>query len=143
MDKTEINATATEIRVVCRGDLNAETVKAITADLAAKMETLPPHSFNVIIDLCAIEGCDIFGRSQLAEMQRLISRRAKRSAYVAQHSRYRGLGLWVIHLADDPNAKSVMSDEAVRAWLDGEGARMPSAREKTIRLADKLSKEGA
>jgi hypothetical protein len=80
------------------------------------------------MDLQGLTGCDIEGRTGLAAVQELLFRKGARTAYVADQPRFRGLALWIAHLAGDPGAKAVPTEAEALRWLGLSSPRLADAR---------------
>lgn len=111
-------ASPEELRIELFGQLDAKTAADLDRDVRAAAEKLPPRSFSVVFSLVGITECTMDARHVLVGLQRAIAPRAKRTAYLDDRPRFRGLALWVMHLAEDPNAKAVATPEQVRQWLE-------------------------
>ncbi len=84
---------------------------------------------SVCVDLRDLTGCSVFARSELITAQRLLKDLGARTCYLASRPRIRGLGLWVGHISEDENAKSVITLEKAKEWWDSSLGREESARQ--------------
>jgi hypothetical protein len=88
----------------------------------------------VLIDMKEVTGCDVAARTALIGVQATLRKRAARTAYLADQPRFRGLALWVAHLAGDAGAKAVPTQVAADAWLGMTEGRVDDARGRTDEL---------
>ena len=90
----------------------------------SRVETAAASLRGVLIDLRAAEDFELGARPVLLLAQRAIKRRGWRSVYLADRPIFRGLGLKVVHDADDENASVTASQAQAEAWLDQRGPRL-------------------
>ncbi|MCP4502675.1 MAG: hypothetical protein GY822_22240 [Deltaproteobacteria bacterium] len=116
-------------RVTLSGDFTqekasdfAEHVKTVLAD--------DGYPAQVFMDLRSLEGFSVFGRTFLVQVQEEWRTGGARTAYLSSRPRFRGLGLWVCHLAEDAFAGSFVNEEDVESWLSSNIEREDEAREK-------------
>lgn len=93
--------------------------------------TLPARGFDVVFDLCQLEQSSVFARSTLVRVQQALKAKARRTAYVADRARFRGLALWVINLSEDPNAKAVMNHALADEWIGAQSGRLDEVKTRT------------
>jgi hypothetical protein len=62
------------------------------------------------------------GKKELVALQRLLCD-GRRTAWVDERARFRGVALWVMHLAGDTNGKAVSTLAQAEAWLKSSEAR--------------------
>jgi hypothetical protein len=75
-------------------------------------------------------------RAGLLAFHTMCARKVRRSAYISGSAHVRGLALWVVHIADDENAKVVMTAAQGEEWLRGSEGRVNSVRRQTMELVD-------
>lgn len=120
------------LSIELRGDLTPEVAEALEGQVAKAIATLPPRGFDAVFDLCKLESSSIFARATLVRVQQALKGRARRTAYLADRARFRGLALWVINLAEDKNAKAVMNTALVEEWLaDASDDRLEEIKTRT------------
>ena len=116
------------IRVDLRGAFDeaseVEFVRAVEGALARE----PGH---VLIVLSNLGGFDVRLRNVLLAAQRSISARGRRTVYLADRPRLRGMALWVVHIAEDNRAKVVGNAAAAEEWLSGDSERVEHAAQRT------------
>lgn len=131
-----------QLLLVFRGVLEPETVKEAAAALDEALSGLGAEKPNLVVDLRELSGCNVFARSELATLQRDLTPRVRRTAYISSRPRFRGLGLWVIHLSDSKEAKSVISEEAIESWFASTETRVDGFRERTLAKVGRLATKG-
>lgn len=102
--------------------------EALRAELQAAGQ-----SCNLIIDLTDLSECRILARGKLADVMTELKEYLRRSAWIARSPRMRGLALWVLHVAEDPQGRPVRDEAQARAWIDSDGERFESALERLER----------
>jgi hypothetical protein len=124
------------LRVRLQGDFNEATAARLTSELDARWKELFPGGGRglVLMDLQGLTACDIEGRTALAAAQELLCRKGARTAYLADQPRFRGLALWIAHLAGDAGARAVPTEAAAFAWLGLTTERLVDARRGSDRL---------
>ncbi|MBL8915137.1 MAG: hypothetical protein JNM17_30815 [Archangium sp.] len=61
-------------------------------------------------------------KKELVPVQRELSN-GRRTAWVDERARFRGIALWVMHLAQDPNGKALSTMAQAEDWLQSTEAR--------------------
>jgi hypothetical protein len=123
----EISLAARDRMVVrVRGTLEHDTALSLERALTEQTAGLTGQAC-VLFDLTAFEECVLSARSVLVRLQKLISSRVRRTAFVADRPKARGLALWVMHLADDSNAKAVPNMAMAEAWFAQSTGRVEDA----------------
>jgi hypothetical protein len=93
---------------------------------------------SVFFDLRQLESCTILARSVLARIQKdVVAPSARRTAYVADRSLFRGLALWITHVSEDENAKTVATDEQAQEWLSSSASRVADLQERMGRSVER------
>ncbi|HZF55938.1 MAG TPA: STAS domain-containing protein [Polyangiaceae bacterium] len=118
------------LRVRLIGDFNQAAAARLERELDARWKDLFPGGGRglVLMDLQGLTSCDIEGRAALASVQELFCRRGVRTAYVADQPRFRGLALWIAHLAGDAGAKALPTEAGAFEWLGLTTERVAEAR---------------
>jgi hypothetical protein len=94
----------------------------------------------VVFDLRRLESCTILARSVLARIQKeVLAPIARRTAYVADRPLFRGLALWITHVSEDENAKTVANDDQAQEWLAGNSPRVADLQERMGRAVERAS----
>lgn len=75
------------------------------------------------MDFTQVSGCTRQARESLAILQRALADRRVRTAFIASRPRYRGLALWIAHVAEDPNARSFHVRAQAEDWLSSRQTR--------------------
>jgi hypothetical protein len=94
----------------------------------------------VLFDLRRLESCTILARSVLSRIQKeVLGPVARRTAYVADRPLFRGLALWITHVSEDENAKSVVNEEQAQEWLMGNSHRVADLQERMGQAVERAS----
>lgn len=117
-------------RVRLQGTLTASAVEALRRELEDSSQSL------LLMDLCDLKDCENEAREPFAALQRHMAKKVKRTAYVSDTARFRGLSLWVVRIADDDHAKVVATDTQAKAWL----TPLPSSAESMGRKSSIFNK---
>lgn len=124
------------VRLVLGADLDEAAKDALTAAVEAAISAQPT---TVLVEMSAITAYDPRLRGLLLALQRVISAHRGRAVYVADRPRIRGLALWVIHMAEDKEAKIVGNVAAAVEWLRGSEERVAAAERGTFAALARLS----
>ncbi|MDP1823196.1 MAG: hypothetical protein Q8L48_08145 [Archangium sp.] len=120
MASSEVSVVDGQLRIAWFGVLDpatvAEAMPKVKQELAANPKT-------VVVITNGVTDCPEAVRKDLVTLQRELGQRGRRSAWVDERARFRGLALWVMHLADDQNSKAVASLELARRWVTSSEAR--------------------
>lgn len=108
-----------------QGSLQDATIVALRDDLLPRLRKVGSKG-EVIIDFIGAESCSTAARMELIEQQRAIAACRCRTAFVADRPRFRGIGLFVAHTSDDPNARAFHMLHQAQAWLSSKDGRVES-----------------
>lgn len=104
-----------------KGLLDVDTV---TRELTALKAALADGAVKqVLVDTSQVTLCPEAARSHLVSVQKELCARGRRTAWLDERAAFRGMALWVMHLAQDPNGKAVSSLQQAEAWLGSSEAR--------------------
>ncbi|MCH9683583.1 MAG: hypothetical protein K0V04_19250 [Deltaproteobacteria bacterium] len=98
------------------GDLGLTEAMDLMRQVLAQVDEIGDEA-RVVLDMTALQGCTTAARKQLVLMQRGLARRGCRTAYVSDRPRFRGMGLWLCHHADDVNGRAFYTMDQADAWL--------------------------
>lgn len=110
-------ATPSEVRVELFGPLDERGAQGLERDLEMALSKLTPKAFSVVINSMGMTDCAMNARETLVRIQARLAKVAARTAWIDDRPKFRGLALWVMHLAADGNAKALATMEQVREWL--------------------------
>ncbi len=82
---------------------------------------------QVVVDMRQLTGCETEARDVFVAIHKLWSKRADRIVYLATEPRFRGLSLWIMHMAGDDRAKAVGSEAQLETWMRGSSGRQEEA----------------
>ncbi|MFO0600820.1 MAG: hypothetical protein U0228_36255 [Myxococcaceae bacterium] len=108
------------LRIDCTGTLDAATVRSICDDVKA----MPGREGvrRAIVVTTAVADIVEAGKKELVNLQRELCATC-RTAWVDERARFRGVALWVMHLAGDLNGKAVATMQQAEAWLSSSESR--------------------
>lgn len=116
-----------------RGEVGTEDIERLSNDLLPRIDALDTGG-ALIIDMIETASLPLDARMRLMELQRGIAPRQVRTAFVADRPRFRGIGLFVAHVSEDPNARCFNRLDEAKAWLSSGEGRL----ERLIALRDRL-----
>jgi hypothetical protein len=119
MATCEVRVVEGQLRIEWFGVLDQLTIEA--AMPRVKLALAEKFSSAVVITN-GVTDCPEAARKHLVTLQRDLAARG-RSAWVDERARFRGLALWVMHLADDQNCKAVATLELATKWVKSNEAR--------------------
>ena len=96
---------------------------AVAGALPRVKQELASNPATVVVITNGVTDCPEAVRKDLVSLQRELGLRGRRTAWVDERARFRGLALWVMHLADDQNCKAVATLDLARRWLTSSEAR--------------------
>lgn len=97
-----------------RGALEEDHVDELRAELLGpSIET----GTTLLLDLTSLSGCSLPTRTRLMELQRELFAAGIRTAFVAQRPRFRGMCMWISHVAEDTVARTFPTREQAEMWL--------------------------
>jgi len=130
--KFDVKLRGERVQVELYGALDGPAARGVQAEVARMTQALTPGGFEVLFQLSGASRCSLDARIVLAELQKDLAGRARRTAYVDERPVMRGMALWVMHLAGDANAKAVATLAQAEQWLRGTGGRQALAPPQTV-----------
>jgi UTP-glucose-1-phosphate uridylyltransferase len=125
MKTFQVAVVESQLKVELFGVLDTPVVTALLAEARALLTSGISH---VLVNTNAVTDCTEAAKKELVTLQRELSAKGRRSAWLDERARFRGIALWVMHLADDPQGKAVSTlDQALR-WLSSTEAREANGR---------------
>lgn len=125
MSSCKVELVDGQLKIVWLGVLDAlavaEAMPRVKVELASNPRT-------VMVLTNGVTDCPESVRKDLVNLQRELGAGGRRSAWVDERARFRGLALWVMHLADDQNSKAVATIELAKRWVTSSEARDAGAR---------------
>jgi hypothetical protein len=123
----QVKKTVNEVHVELAGSLDERLAADVEREVLSVVTPLPPGQFAVVFQTAKLSDCSMGARPVLVRLQQALSNRVRRTAYLDDRPRFRGLALWVVHVAEDRNAKAVATPEQLRQWLDSSVGRVEDA----------------
>lgn len=117
-----------ELRVDLFGVLNAQVVREVVSAVSPKLVGVS----SCVVNTVGVNDCLEEARAELVKLQQLVAGKVRRTAWVDDRARFRGVALWVMHLANDPNAKAVATAEQAAKWLASTELREAAAERRTV-----------
>jgi hypothetical protein len=108
------------------GHLDEKGAHALDAEFDKHLSAAEP-GLGVIFVMMGLSDCAEAARPVLVKLQKRVAKTQRRTAYVDDRARFRGMALWVMHLAQDPNAKAVSSVVNAMKWIQGAADRNDDA----------------
>lgn len=125
MKTFQVAVVESQLKVELFGVLDTPVVTVLLAEARALLTSGISH---VLVNTNAVTDCTEAAKKELVTLQRELSAKGRRSAWLDERARFRGIALWVMHLADDPQGKAVSTlDQALR-WLSSTEAREANGR---------------
>jgi len=118
-----IKSQGSELRIHLFGLINGKVVRELLAELPGQLN----GASLCMVDTGGVSDCVEDARPELVKVQQLVAKQAKRTAWIDDRARFRGVALWVMHLAADPNAKAVATLDQAARWLASTELREESA----------------
>lgn len=117
-----------ELKVDLFGVLSAQAVREVLSAVMPKLSGVSA----CIINTMGVNDCLEEARAELVRLQQAVAARVRRTAWVDDRARFRGVALWVMHLAGDPNAKAVANADQAAKWLASNELREAAAERRTV-----------
>lgn len=127
------------VRLVLASSLSDAEQAGLIAALTAAIADAPT---TVLISLSSLPAYDPRLRALLLAIQGAITAHQGRAVYVADRPRLRGLALWVVHMAEDRQAKIVPNEAAAIEWLRISDPRVDAAQARTLQALRTIAGEG-
>ena len=102
-----IQSTAERVTVRLAGRLDEPEAASLYEAMGAALTKLGTRPF-VVLDLTGLTGSTILARAKLTDLQEFLAVSAKRTAWISNKPRFRGMALMVCHASADPNAAAPM-----------------------------------
>lgn len=118
-----IRSTDDRLTVQLVGKFDEPEAAALYQAMGAALTKLGTRPF-VVLDLTGVTGSTILARAKLTDLQEFLAVRAKRTAWISNKPRFRGMALMVCHASADPNAKVVPNAELAEKWLGSDFDRI-------------------
>lgn len=115
------------------GTLDEDIAAEISKSVRNKAEGLPATA-GVAFDLRKMEGCKLLARAELRGLQEHLAAAGRRTAWLSDRPRFRGLALLICHNSKDPRAAVFPTEKQALEWFSAEGSRFDVA----DRVAERL-----
>lgn len=125
MKTFQVAVVDSQLKVELSGVLDTPVVTALLAEARALLSGSVSH---VLVNTNAVTDCTEAAKKELVALQRELSAKGRRSAWLDERARFRGIALWVMHLAGDPQGKAVSTLEQALRWLSSTEAREANGR---------------
>lgn len=111
-----------EIRL--RGTFEEADGRALEQAVQTELARGPESPRHALVYASELTECSILGRASLINMQEALAKSRTRTAWLSDKPRFRGLGLLVVHSANDEGAKVVATPAQADEWLTSAGGRI-------------------
>lgn len=115
------------------GTLDEADAARIATEVRAKAAELP-KSAGIAFDLRKMDGCRLLARAELRGLQEHLAAAGRRTAWLSDRPRFRGLALLICHNSKDPQAGVFPTEKQAVEWFSVEGTRFDVA----DRVAERL-----
>ncbi len=106
--------------------------EAVARESAGMLSALTSNVKQVLIETSAVTACPEAARPDLVGLQKALSAGGRRTAWVDERAVFRGMALWVMHLASDPVGKAVATMSQAETWLASNEQRESVASKKAV-----------
>jgi hypothetical protein len=124
----QLKVSGDQMRVEVFGILDVQPATRLEAELGTALAAGPAGSLNLVVNTTSLSDCAFDARPALVKMQRRVAGLVRRTAWMDDRPKFRGLALWVMHEAGDPNARATANAEQAKQWLAESVDRVTSAR---------------
>lgn len=128
-DANKYLLTGNRLHVKLSGILDKE---AVAREAVGIQSALTPGVKQVLIETSAVTACPETARPDLVGLQKALCAGGRRTAWVDERAVFRGMALWVMHLASDPVGKAVATMSQAEAWLSSNEQRESVASKKVV-----------
>jgi hypothetical protein len=101
------------------GTIDEEIALSCEREARAQLALVADRSLRVMWDLSAVVGYSLEARMVIVRLQRFLTTKADRTAYVAADAAPRSLAVWAARMGNDARACIAADHEGARAWLCG------------------------
>jgi ABC-type transporter Mla MlaB component len=125
-----VQPTPERVDITLRGSVTDAVLTNLLQQL--KVRFASARDALVLFNLSEVTEVTPAGRVVLVQVQGFWKTRARRTAYVAEQARMRGLALYVVHASADGNARALSNSAQVAEWFQVAELRTDSARQRTL-----------
>ena len=129
IDAEKYRVSGARLHVKLSGVLDKETV---AREAAAVTKALTSEVKQVLIETSLVTACPESARPTLVDLQRSLCSGGRRTAWLDERAVFRGMALWVMHLASDPVGKAVATLPQAEAWLASSEQRESVAAKRAV-----------
>jgi hypothetical protein len=101
------------------GMLDEETALACERETRVQLALVGDASLLVLWDLSTVDGYSLEARMVIVRLQRFLTVKAERTAYVAADAAARSLAVWAARMGNDARACIAADHDSAIAWLSG------------------------
>jgi hypothetical protein len=113
------------------GAIDEELAMRCEREARAQLALAAPASLRVLWDLSAVDSYSFEARVVIVRLQRFLSTKADRTAYVAVAATPRSLALWAARMGNDARACIAADFASAEAWLT-DGSEEPNTLIRTV-----------
>jgi hypothetical protein len=101
------------------GTIDEEIALTCERETRVQLALVADASLLVLWDLSAVVGYSLEARMVIVRLQRYLTTKADRTAYIAAEPTPRSLALWAARMGNDSRACIAADHDSARAWLAG------------------------
>jgi hypothetical protein len=125
------------------GTIDEEIALACERETRVQLALVADASLLVLWDLSAVIGYSLEARMVIVRLQRYLTAKADRTAYIAGEAAARSLALWAARMGNDSRACIAADHASARAWLAGRADPSTQVRQVAGTRADEAEKNSA
>jgi hypothetical protein len=110
-----------QLRLELAGDVDEEIALSCERETRTQLTLATAGSLRVLWDLTCVRSYTLEARVVIVRLQRFLTTKAARTAYVAADATPRSLALWAARMGSDERACIAGDQDSADAWLAGRG----------------------
>jgi hypothetical protein len=108
-----------QLRLELAGDVDEEIALSCERETRTQLTLATAGSLRVLWDLTGVRSYSLEARVVIVRLQRFLTTKAVRTAYVAADATPRSLALWAARMGSDARACIAADHDSAEAWLAG------------------------
>jgi hypothetical protein len=108
-----------QFRVELAGTIDEEIALSCERETRVELALVADGSLRVMWDLSAVVGYSLEARMVIVRLQRFLTAKADRTAYIAADATPRSLAVWAARMGNDARACIAADYDGARTWLSG------------------------
>jgi hypothetical protein len=132
-----------QLKVELVGAIDEEIALCCERETRAQLSLVAEGSLQVLWDLSALTSYSFEARLVVVRLQRFLTTKAERTAYLAFAPAPRSLALWAARMGNDSHACIAADHESAEAWLSGHSESSTLVRPITAVRSERRRKASA